>query len=1272
MKIQNYLSAAAVALIGFSATAQDLTPEVVWPAPGSSVILSNLSDNGKWAVAETGSVTDGDLRPIGGVLYNMETLQQTSISHSSGLSGVSDVTDDGSIVVGECNGKPGYWSAKTNSWTNVKLPAAYDAGRFNAVTPDGHYAVGYFQQSNDGFKAYAMAYDLTTGEQIPTPGLPKLDMTHEDQGQNSFFAISPDGRYGLAQMSMSYLMPAALCCYVYDFQNDTYDFIGFNDHDDADWEPLWNDLFFIDAPKMSNDGLWVTGFAYMVTEIPGSEWANEAYHPFRYNVLTKEIEVYDDAASADIGGFGIDSNGVVYGATPAQNPYPNSLIRSGNYFISFDQIFKQVYNYDFEKASGYPNTGKVLAMSDDGLTLIMLPDTSGTYILRLKESLSAAASRVRLLDNYSVTPAEGVKLSRLTSITITFDRDVKIKGDASQVVFASADGSESYNPVANNGLVAEGKKVTVTFRSRNLNDGVNYTLTIPEGLIVINGDEDETNAEIKLNYVGRSNTPVTVTKITPEDDSYVESIDMISNPILLYFDADLKLVEGARGYVYRNDEETAYANLNIAVADTRALVYPTNGIELWEGTDYHFVIPANTVTDISGGGANEEIRFTYHGNKERVISASDRYIFEDDCTNYTNFMFYDGDNLEPDMAPAEWGFTKDTTPWYIVRDGEAALPDYAMASHSMYKKPGKSDDWMVTAQLLIPDSNCFLEFQGQSYLHGFEDYLDVYVYPCETIYNTIDAAFVKDVREKGKLVFHERLEPGDSEEGLEGDWQDFTVDLKEYADQSVYICFVNNNTDQSAIFVDNIHVVHDMTYYTSFETPQRVVNQNEVTIKGNLLFGGEFDNFKSIELVLLDKEANEIDKISESGLELVKGSIYDFEFSKPFPLALGETNTYYVDITLDGGEKARVTGTVSNLTFEPTRKIILEEYTGSECGNCPLGIRGMENIEMLYPGVMLPITIRTYQNDKLGPGMGAYSQYLGLDNMGAPSAIINRKEAAYPMIQSDGKYLFSGTGITNTETGKDERCWLDVFRSEYENPAELAVELKSSYDETTKAIDVEAQVTSALNKFRTSYNVFAVVVEDGLNTYQKNYLYNVNDPNLGEWGAGGKYASATVMPVEAHSVARQTWGTTYNGTNGLIPATLEAGKTYRANLSITLPESATNPKECSVIVMLIDAGTGNVMNANMVALNGETQGVGVENITLGAEAQLGMTVAGGKLYVNGEGNYTVNAYDMTGALIISAKGHGTSEVALNGYNGILIVKATDENGNSKSAKFVVR
>ncbi len=41
MKIQNYLSAAAVALIGFSATAQDLTPEVVWPAPGSSVILSD-------------------------------------------------------------------------------------------------------------------------------------------------------------------------------------------------------------------------------------------------------------------------------------------------------------------------------------------------------------------------------------------------------------------------------------------------------------------------------------------------------------------------------------------------------------------------------------------------------------------------------------------------------------------------------------------------------------------------------------------------------------------------------------------------------------------------------------------------------------------------------------------------------------------------------------------------------------------------------------------------------------------------------------------------------------------------------------------------------------------------------------------------------------------------------------------------------------------------------------------------------------------------------
>ncbi|MDE7080086.1 MAG: Omp28-related outer membrane protein [Muribaculaceae bacterium] len=1265
MKILTYLSAAAVTLSGFAASAADM-PSVEHPVPGSSIIIQQLSDNGKWAVSETGSVTDGDLRPIGGVIYNMENYEQTPISHSSGLSGVADISNDGSVVVGEFNGIPGYWT-KEKGWQTVDLEPGMDLGRFNAVTPDGRYAVGYYTSSQDQFKASPMMYDLSTGKRISLPNLPVLDMTHLDQKMNVFYGVSPDGRYLLGEMSQSYVYPPSLCCYVYDRETATYDMIGFTESETTDWTPDVQDLYFVDAPVMSNNGEWVTGRAYMVHPIPGSEWANEGYTPFRYNVKNKEFELYGEASDADIAGFSIGNDGTVYGATPAENPYATAVVRSGKYFITLDQIFSQVYHYDFNALTGYSNTGKPLAVSDDGMTLIMLPNTEATYVLRLPEPLTEAAKRVKLLGNYSATPAAGVKISRLSTITLTFDRTLALRGDGAGITLTSADGSESYAPVAQNGVVVDGKKLIITFRSRNLNDGVGYTLTVPAGTVQIDGDADQVNEEIKVEYTGRANVPVKMEKAVPADDSYVSVLDASTNPIVLTFDAELKLADGAQGYLYLNEDTTPYCLMNLSVGSNMALVFPTAGVQLVDGSDYHLVIPAGSFTDISGGGANEEITLTYHGSYVREIKPSDKYLFTEDCTDYSQIMLYDGDRRSPDPVPASWGFTQDL-PWLIVRD--ESNQDMAFASHSMYTPAGKSDDWLVTAQLFIPDENCYLEFDAQSYLFDLDDYLDVYLYSSDNIYNTLTADVINDIRNNGELVFHEKLSPGVSEENLADDWTTYTVDLKDYAQKPLYIAFVNQNDDQSAIFIDNIHVVHEMDYYTTFETPTRVVDQDAVTVKGYILFSSEFETYSSVELVLTDKEGTEIDRISESGLALTKGSAYDFSFAKPFPLTKGETSQYRVEVSLDGGPKSVLTGQVSNLTFQPSRRILLEEYTGSECGNCPFGIRGLENIESLYPNVMIPVTIRTYENDRLGSNQGAYSQYLGLDGLGAPSAIIDRIEAAYPMIQSPaGDYRFTGLGILNELTGEDERLWLDIFRSRYEVPAEIGVELKS--EQTGDNVHVKVQVTNALNQYRATYNVFAVVVENGLMTYQKNYLSNVSDPNLGEWGAGGKYGTPLVTNVEAHSVARATWGTTYNGTAGLFPAQMKADETFEAAFDITLPDVIQNPDNCEVAVVILDSGTARVINANIVSLNGETNGFnGVEAITEGVSPLTGVAVIDGKIIVNATGKYSVAAYDIAGSAILSAKGEGMGEFPLNGYQGVVIVKVTDADGNSKSAKFM--
>lgn len=1261
MKTSMFFGATLVAVSALSVSAQNLQPEIFVPIPGEQTIISKISDNGLWGISEKASTTDGDLRPTGGTLFNLVTLEKIPIVSSTGLGGVSDVTDDGKIVVGECNGLPAYWNLDTQAWTFLPLYEGYNLGRVNCVTPDGKYGAGYISSTADEWKAYPVMWDLVAKTIIEDIDPPIYDMQHVDQDQNVFYGVSPDGRYLLGYMSMSYVYPPQICCYVYDRQEGTYDFIGFTPDDAKPWTPDVPNTYFISEPAMSNNGLWVTGSAYMVTQIPGSEWPLEEQRPFRYNVLTKEIEILQGAEAASTTGFSIGDNGFLYMATPAGNPYATAVFQKGDFMVSLDQIFKQVYGVDFQEVSGFPVSGKPISISDDGLTIVMIPTTDATYVLRLKEPIEKSLEKVRLLADYTVAPAGGNQLSKLNTITLNFERDIIIKGAASKIKFTGDDGS-SYSPLSSNGFVADGKKVTLTFRSRDLNPDTKYTLTIPDGMILLKGDNSVTAGEIKVEYQGRANTPVQMVSSVPEDGNAVPYLDYTGNPLLLTFDTDIKLGENLTGFLYVNTDELPISTLSIACYGKQAIVFPPVRQNLYDGSEYDVLIPAGAVTDVSGGGPNEEIKLHFIGNYVRTVSTDDKYLFNEDCGTTENFLFYEGDHNNPDPVASSWGFTKDT-PWYYVCDENST--DMALASHSMYKPAGKSDDWMMTTQLNIPDEKCYLEFDAQSYYNDCDDYLTVYAFEADEVYNTLTAATIERIRQEGKVIFHELLSPGAEEEILAGDWTNYVVKLPEYAGKNIYIAFLNEMDDQSAIFIDNIRVVHDLSFLTSIDTATRMVNQDEAIIKGAVTIASDIDSYDSILMRLIDNEGTLVSKIEESGIELKQGKPYNFSFPEPLKLEKAVVNKYKVEVTL-GENTTNVPGEIRNLTFQPYRKIVLEEFNGSECSNCPLGIRAIENIQELYPGSLLPICVRTYSNDKLGAGMGSYSAFLGMQ--AAPSARIDRGPICMPMISVDMDYMFSGASIVDPETGTSPELWLDVFRKEYASPSDLGLSIESKLDKDAGTIDVKTTVTSALNMDRTAYNLFAVVIENDIVTYQLNGFSSVKDPDLGEWGYGGKYGQSTVFPAIANDVARATWGTTFNGTGGLIPTTLAAGQDYESNFTITLPETISNLDNCEVIVMIIDAATERVVNANICELNGVS---GVEEIFESPNAQIGLTVVGNTLMVNGE-DFNVQAYDLTGMPLVNAKGNGLHAYSLGGYNGVIIVKATDANGMAVTRKFIVK
>lgn len=1245
----------ALAAISLSLSAQsDRAPQFINPSPGSSVVVTNMSNNGKWMISETAGNVEGSIAPGGGMLINIDNpALKYTISHTSGLAGVGDVTDDGTMVVGECTSKPAYWLTAVQEWTILPLPEGYLWGRLNTVTPDGKFAAG-MAGKEDEWSFYPIFYDLTTKTLIELPGLPNRDMTNQDQGQNAITAISPDGRYILGNISQSYIMPTALCSYVYDRQTATYDFIGFTEPATATgkWQSKADGMLFVDSPAMSPNGEWVAGSAHMVKDVSGSDFGREYDVAFRYNVKSKEFEVFDGQYDSDIAAFSITNDGVVYAATPAVNPYSSMVVRHGNYYYNLDQILKQVYNIDYEAKTGYAVTGKPVCVSDDGLTIAMLPSTTDTYILRLQEPLSEICENIDLLGDYSVTPAAGSVFTQLRSISINFGRPVALAGNATNITVTNGEGTTARALSAS----VEASTLTVNFRTLDMTPGKTYTVEIPAGMVSINGDRNIRNRKITVAYTGRNEGPVKPISVYPADGNTFARLDMSTNPILVTFDAQVNAVSNAKGRLCSVDgnDETFICDLNIACGGTQMMVYPTVGQYLFKDINYRVIIPANSATDISGAGANEEIVYNYVGAYVREAPVGNRYLFQDDCSSYDNFLLYDGDKRQPVTAIANWGFNAESTPWWFTREDENSS-DMALASHSMYNPAGQSDDWMSTVQIYLPDNNCVLTFDSQSYKADKQDYLKVYVLATDDIFAVLNASIAERFRTQGKLVYNELQSPGADEEKLVGDWRHNVVDLAEFAGKNLYIAFVNDNNDQSVVFVDNITVLRDTKFVASFDTPERLVNRESIAIKGNIDITSELETYSSIELTLKDSDGKVVDTIKESGLTLKNKDTYPFTFAKELTLRKGVENSFSLEVKLDD-ESTTLSSSIKNLTFEPDHKILLEEFTGQGCPNCPRGILAIENLQRIYGDKVIPVALHCYTGDELGSGLHSYASFLGLN--GAPSATINRGEITAPMLAVNGNWSFTAGGEGNDY---NNLSWLDMAQREFEKQADAQISITSAYNEDTKQFTVDCTVKSALNQTGSNVNLLAFVTEDNILTYQSNNNAGFENPELGDWGKGGKYGQSTVYPYYAQHVARAVYGTTFNGTGGYIPQNIESDKEYSASLTLPLPSTVNVPDNCHVVVAMVDGNTGRIINADHVSLTGHS---GLESVVTDRNLDARVTVLPSMLEIAAEGDFTVEVYTLAGRLAAIATGNGSVEVPVDGFTGPAVVRVTSANAAS--------
>lgn len=1235
----------------------DIPVPVIKATRSSSAYVRQISDNGKWGVITLDGDQDGNILPGGSVLVNLETMKETKLTGGK-WSGVNDVTDDGNIVVGTIDGLPGYYNVSKAEWVKLKLPTSYVTGYLSAVSADGKYAVGSASPADNIYYQIPIAYDLTTGDEINLTGLPKLDMTHENQNQMTFDRISGDGKYVLGVMSFSYIMPPSLCTFVYNLENHTYKMVGFTENAYKAWTSKAPNMLFVDACNMSPNGRWVTGQAYMSKPVAGSEFGNEYIASFLYDVENDKFEVYDGQYDADVSGISVTNDGVVLGTTPAVNPYSETMIRRDGYWYSLRTIFEKVYGVDIEAKAHVSVTGKPVAVSGDGLTTAQLCSQRDTYILKMGESFLDASKRIRILGTPDITPANNSDIAQISSVKLRFDRKVEVSQSNNKILL-KRDGQQ-YATALNTYI--DGNELTIVFRTRTLDKGVTYTVEIPEKFVTLLGDKNEGNAPITITYKGRGTGAVEIVSAQPADGSTFSYIDATANPLMFTFDTQVAIADGANFYLYEEDLNEPISNLELLASGNIVIAYPVLSQRLYKDVNYTVKIPAGSVTDVTGIGPNEEYIFHYTGNYVREVQATEKYLFVDDCDNRYNYMTFEGDHNKPIDDLVYWNFTSEI-PWVEVRESNETT-DMALASHSMYSPAGKSDDWLVIPQIFIPDELCYLQFQSQGYKADTEDHLKVYVYHREDVLNRLTADIVADIRVNGVLVYDKVQDPGASQEGLSGDWTDNNVSLADFAGKSVYIAFVNDNEDQSAVFLDNVRVLHDVTYTIAFSNQESVVNADEMTIKGVITIASEVEHYSSIEMTLVDSEGDVVSKISKTGLDLKEGDKFDFEFAKPLLLDKGVVNNFAIKVKL-GNDETTIASSVKNLLFKADKNVVIEEFTGTTCPNCPRGILAIENLERYYKGRIIPIGIHSYTGDRLNSGMDAYAGYLGLN--AAPSGRVNRGPVSEPMAVVANDYKFSGMGVID-ETGEAVKTWFDHATEQINTAADADIEFSAQYDKSTGKITVPGKVTFSLGYPNRNVNLFTVILENDIEEFQQNNHYSLTSEALGEWGKGGIYGTANVYPYTQHHVARGVLSTLYSGTPGLIPAKIEAGKSYEFKIESTMPATVSEPNNTAIVVMALDSDTFEFINAGMAKINDPEGSKGaVGEMAIG---DVELFVENGVLYAVAEGEVYVTVHTLEGIQLADVSGTMGVSVDLRNYTGIVIVNAKTESG-IKSVKIAL-
>jgi hypothetical protein len=242
----------------------------------------------------------------------------------------------------------------------------------------------------------------------------------------------------------------------------------------------------------------------------------------------------------------------------------------------------------------------------------------------------------------------------------------------------------------------------------------------------------------------------------------------------------------------------------------------------------------------------------------------------------------------------------------------------------------------------------------------------------------------------------------------------------------------------------------------------------------------------------------------------------------------------------------------SNAAVSNFRKVLLEDYTGHTCGNCPRAATVADTLQNKYKEKLIVLAVHAggfaltnsgYPTSYTVTAGEEWDDYFGVP--GYPNGMVNRK-------------IYSGI----TSPVHDDRQWVSTVPVALQDPFELQLNLVTYYEPAVRKLYVDIQ-----SEFKTerpqNVHLITVLAEDGIIGPQLDY--RKSPPKN----------SAYLFNHMLRESLRGTWG------DLLKAKPIVAGDKARLFYEHVVP-AAFDDKKLSVIVFAYDGVTREVLQAEKV------------------------------------------------------------------------------------------